>query len=79
VPVDGDGGVYGGGKWMLWGEAVEHCNDFDSGVAGDGDSFGKRAGVGVKAASVQVDENLVAATAGQVRWHYDADRDTGNG
>ena len=78
-PVDGDSVVDCGGKWMFRGEAVEHCDDLDSGVAGDGNRFGERTGVGVKATSVQVEENLVAATAGQVGWSDDADRHAGNG
>src|ERR1700723_162487 len=74
--VDGDSVIDCGGKWMLGSQAIEDCDDFDSRVAGDGNRLGKRAGVGVKTASVQVDENLVAIPAGQVGGSDDADRDT---
>src|SRR5271170_3568409 len=77
LPVDGDGVIDSGGEWMLRGEAVEHCDDFDPGVAGDRNRFGIRAGVGVKSAAVQVDENLVVVSAGQVGWSYDAHRNSG--
>ena len=76
-PVDGDGVIDSGGKWMLRREAVEHRDDFDPGVAGDRNRFGIRAGVGVKSTAVQVDENLVVISGGQVGWSYDAHRNTG--
>ena len=70
--VDGNGVVDCGGKWMLRSEAIEHCDDFDSGVAGDGDGFGKGTRVGVKTTAMQVDKNLVAVTGGQVGGSDDA-------
>ena len=78
-PVDGNGVVDCSGKWMLRSQAIEHCDDFDSRVAGDGNAFGKGSRVGVKATAVQVDKNLVVITVGQAGWSDDPHRNTGDG
>ena len=59
VAVDGDGVVDGSGKWMLGGEAVEDGDDAGVGEVGDRDGLGEGAGIGVEAAAVNVDENVV--------------------
>ena len=60
LPIDRNGIFYSSWKWMLWSQAIQHCDDFDSRVAGDRNALTKRPRVGVKASSMQVDKNLVA-------------------
>src|SRR3984957_21224874 len=76
--VDGDCVVNAGGKGILGREAVEHGHNFDSCVAGDGNGFRVGTGIGVEAAAVQVDEDLVEIRVRHGIWRYDVYRNTGD-
>ena len=45
---------------MLGREAVQHRDYFYSGEIGDGNGFGKRAGIGIESAAMEIDENAIA-------------------
>ena len=76
--VDGYRVVHGGGEGMLGSQAVEHRNDLDLRVAGDGNRLGVGAGVGVEAAAVQIEQHLVAVGLGHAVGGDDANRNAGD-
>ena len=75
--VDSDGVIDIGRELVLGREAVENGNDLDLCEVGDGDGFGERAGIGVKAAAVQIDEDAAGIHAGERG--DDADGNAGEG
>ena len=51
---------------MLRREAIKNGDDLDSGIAGNGNRLGVRAGIGVEAAAMEIDEDFVAVRG----WYF---------
>lgn len=51
---------------MLRRETIKNGDDLDSGIARNGNGLGVRAGVGVEAAAMEIDEDFVAVG----RWYF---------
>src|SRR5579859_3871343 len=77
--VNGDGIVEAGGKRMFGSQAVENGDDFGTGKIGDGDGLGERAGIGIEATAVEIDEHTIAFFGCDGERCDDADGDPGDG
>lgn len=77
--VNGDDIIDCGGKRIFGSEAVVDGDDFDFREIGDGVAFDERAGIGIEAAAVKIDEDEITVGGGSFQGSDDIGGNSGGG